>query len=97
MASLSGNEQPVSNSVWLRTYGYRTFVLTRMLAAALVLILLPRLGEADETTLIGQVTLTQWSELLRGNGAFLHILKISRNENLGGDHRSWSPAKNGGG
>ena len=42
--------------VWPQPIGYRAILLTRILAVALMLILLPRLGEADETTLIGKVT-----------------------------------------
>ena len=42
--------------IWPQSIGYRTLLVTRMLAVALVLILSPGLGEADETTLIGKVT-----------------------------------------
>jgi hypothetical protein len=53
MASLSGSELPILNGIWLQPDGYRTLLLTRKLVAALELILLPSLGDADETTLIG--------------------------------------------
>lgn len=46
-------------AVWRQANGYRTNMMARLLAAILMLIFLPSLGWADETTLTGQVNYAQ--------------------------------------
>jgi endonuclease YncB( thermonuclease family) len=52
----------------------------RMLAAALVLILLPSLGGADDTTLIGQVTFVRDGDTIEVSGVAIRLNGVSAPE-----------------
>jgi endonuclease YncB( thermonuclease family) len=70
----------MQQGVWPRSIAYRTLLVTRMLAIALVLIIVPRLGEAEETRLMGKVTFVRDGDTIEVGGIAIRLNGISAPE-----------------
>lgn len=70
----------MQQGVWPRIIAYRTLLVTRMLAIALVLIIVPRLGEAEETRLMGKVTFVRDGDTIEVGGIAIRLNGISAPE-----------------